>query len=332
MTGMLLPGQNQLAEPEIVKVSSFESLLAEFKAELVAYVGTKAPENAARLAVSLDNDAELVTMLLEAFVLRLQTQERKWNAKIKQMLAWWAEGDNLDARLADVGLERQLISEGDPSAFPPVEPVYEGDDSARLRYYLAPHAPAAGSRLHYRREAMTLGNRARVKVEAPSTGVVVVTYTFASDSAAARVKDGNGRQTAPGEVMVTMLGREGNGAAPAELLDAARAHFARPDVRPETDKVTVQGATIRTYKIRATAYINPGPDDSIVQAEAVKKLRAYADECHVLGGRVDTTWIDYQLHAAGAVRIKVDEPLAPVVCADGEAPYCTEIDIQVLTV
>lgn len=332
MTGMLIPGQNQLAEPEIVKVSRFEDLLAEFKAEVVAYVATKSPELAARLSESIENEAELITMLLEAFTLRLQGQERKYNAKIKQMLAWWAEGSNLDARLADVGLSRQMIDPGDPNAYPPVEPTYEDDDSARLRYYLAPHAPAAGSRLHYRREAMTLGNRAQVKVESPSAGVVVVTYTFGEDSIVASIKDGNGRRTAPGEVMVTMLSRDGNGSASEEMVAAARAHFARDDVRPETDKVTVQGAAIVPYRIKATVYINPGPDASLVDSEAAKKLQAYADQCHVLGGRVDTSWIDYQLHAAGAARVQVDEPSSSVICTDFQAPYCMGIDLQVLTV
>jgi phage-related baseplate assembly protein len=330
---MLLPGQNQLADPEIVLVEDFETLLAEFKAFLIEYVNTRSPTNAARLAESLANEGELLTMALEAFTLRLQAQERKWNSKIKQMLAWWATGKNLDARLADVGLERQVISEGDPSAYPPIDPVYESDDSARLRYYLAPHAPAAGSRLHYRREVLTLGERATLKVEAPSAGVVVVTHTFAPDGNAAKVKDGNGRRTSvgSGQVAVTVLGRAGNGAPSADLLTAVRAHFAREDVVPETDSVTVQGATIKTYTIKAIAYINAGPDTALVKSEAVSQLQAYADACHVLAGRVETSWIDYTLHNAGAVRLQVLAPLAPVVCADNEAPYCTGIDLQVLT-
>jgi phage-related baseplate assembly protein len=330
---MLLPGQNQLADPSIVLVEDFETLLAEFKTFLVEYVKTRSPTNAARLAESLANEGELLTMALEAFTLRLQAQERKWNAKIKQMLAWWATGKNLDARLADMGLERQVISEGDPSAYPPIEPVYESDDSARLRYYLAPHAPAAGSRLHYRREVLTLGERATLKVETPSAGVVVVTHTFAPDGNAAKVKDGNGRRTAvgSGEVAVTVLGRAGTGAPSEELLTAVRKHFARDDVVPETDRVTVQGATIKTYSIKAVVYINSGPDAGLVKAEATSQLQAYADTCHVLGGRVDTSWIDYTLHNAGGVRLQVLSPLAPVECADNEAPYCTGIDLQVLT-
>ncbi len=196
---MLIPGQNQLAEPAIIKVDEFEPLLAEFKAFVIDYVATRAPQSAAKLQASLDNESELLTLALEAFCVRLQTHERKYNARIKQMLAWWATGSNLDARLADMGLERQMLDPGDPAAFPPVPPTLESDDDARLRYYLAPHAPAAGSRMQYRREVFTLGERPAVKVQSATPGVVTVTYTFDPDGYAAQVKDGNARRTAPGK-------------------------------------------------------------------------------------------------------------------------------------
>ena len=195
---MLIPGQNQLAEPALITVEAFEDLLAEFKTFVVEYVGARAPDSAAKLRTSLENESELLTLALEAFCVRLQTHERKYNARIKQMLAWWATGSNLDARLADMGLERQVLDPGDPAAFPPVPPTLESDDDARLRYYLAPHAPAAGSRMQYRREVFTLGERPSVKVQSATPGVVTVSYTFDPDGYAAQVKDGNGRRTAPG--------------------------------------------------------------------------------------------------------------------------------------
>jgi len=175
---MLIPGQNQLAEPAIIAVDAFEPLLAQFKAFVIDYVAARAPQSAAKLKVSLDNESELLSLALEAFCVRLQTHERQYNARIKQMLAWWATGSNLDARLADMGLERQVLDPGDPAAFPPVPPTLESDDDARLRYYLAPHAPAAGSRMQYRREVFTLGERPAVNVESATPGVVTVTYTF----------------------------------------------------------------------------------------------------------------------------------------------------------
>lgn len=331
MSTMLIPGLNQLAEPEIVKVEQFETLLEEFKAETLAYIQARDPEKAARVAESLENDGELLSLLLQAMTVRLQTHERRWNARIKQMLAWWAEGSNLDARLADMGLERRVISEGNPNAFPPVPAEEESDADARIRYYLAPHAPAAGSRLQYRREAMTLGERATVTVEAPTANQVVVTYTFGADSMAAKVKDANGRQTAPGQVAVTVLARAGDGAPTADLLEAVRRHFARDDVRPETDLVTVQAAEILRYRIRAIVYINTGPDAALTKGQAEAALAAYAGERHILEGYVDPSRIDYVLHAAGAERLELLEPLAPIECTASQAPYCEGVEIEVRT-
>lgn len=328
---MLIPGQNQLAEPAIVTIEAFEDLLAEFKTFVVEYVGARSPESATKLLVSLENESELLTLALEAFCVRLQIHERKYNARIKQMLAWWATGTNLDARLADMGLERQLLDPGDPAAFPPVAPIFESDDDARLRYYLAPHAPAAGSRMQYRREIFTLGERPAVKVETAAAGVVTVTYTFDPDGYAAQVKDGNGRRTAPGEVTVTVLSREGDGTPSQALLDGVRQHFARPDVRPETDLVIVQAAQIKNYKIRVIAKINPGPDSGLTKVAAQQQLQAYADACHRLEGRVDPSWIDYTLHSAGAVQLQILEPVAPIVTSAFQAPYCTGVEVEVDT-
>ncbi|MDV6696875.1 baseplate J protein [Pseudomonas aeruginosa] len=328
---MLIPGLNTLAEPEIVKVEQFETLLEEFKADTLAYIQERDPEKAARVAESLENDGELLSLLLQAMTVRLQTHERRYNARIKQMLAWWAEGSNLDARLADMGLERRVISPGNPNAFPPVPAEEESDADARIRYYLAPHAPAAGSRLQYRREAMTLGERATVTVEAPTANQVVVTYTFGGDSMAAKVKDANGRQTAPGQVAVTVLARAGDGTPSAALLEAVRRHFARDDVRPETDLVTVQAAEIVRYRIRAVVYINTGPDAALTKGQAEAALATYAAERHILEGYVDPSRIDYVLHAAGAERLELLEPLAPIECTASQAPYCEGVEIEVRT-
>lgn len=328
---MLVPGVNQLSDPEIVKVSDFEVDLEEAKVALLAYVTSRNPAMGARLAESLANESELVTMLLEAFVLRLQAHARKYNARIKQMLAWWAQGSNLDARLADMGLERFVIEKGDPNAFPAVPEVKESDDDARLRYYLAPHAPAAGSRLHYQREALTLGGRAKVQIETPDAGKVVVTYTFAEDSFAAQIKDANGRRTAAGKVDVTVLSRAGDGTPSAELLSAVRAHFSRDDVGPETDEVTVKAAEILDYKIEVVVFIPRGPDAQLTKAAAERALNAYVDRVHRLGGYVDPNWIEHELFTVGAGRVQLAKPLAPIAAADHQAPHCSGVTVEVRT-
>ena len=330
---MLIPGQNTLAKPEIVKVEAFEDLLEQFKAGAIAYVAESNPAMAEQLEEAFGNEAELATKLVEALAVRLQTHMRQYNERIVQQFAWWAEGTNLDAKLADLGLSRQVLDEGDPNAFPPVPATLEEDGHARLRYYLAPHAPAAGSRMHYRAEVLTLDDRANVTVETPEAGRVVVTYTLAPGGYAAQIKDGNGRMIDPnsGKVAVTVLARDGDGTPSAELLEEVRKHFARNDVRPESDEVTVQAAEILEYEIYAIAWINAGPDAQLTEEAAVAALQGYADEQHVLGGEVDPSWIDYHLHAAGAVRLDVQLPAAPVVAADHQAPYCTAINVEVRT-
>lgn len=330
---MLIPGQNQLAKPEIVHVEPFEALLEQFKAGAVAHVAASDPAMATQLEEAFANEAELATKLVEALAVRLQTHMRQYNERIVQQFAWWAEASNLDAKLADLGLERQVLDAGDPAAFPPVPATLEEDSHARLRYYLAPHAPAAGSRMHYRAEVLTLDDRANVTVETPEAGRVVVTYSLSPNGFAAQIKDGNARMVAPntGQVAVTVLAREGDGTPSAELLEAVRTHFARDDVRPETDEVTVQAAEILEYEIYAIAWIHAGPDAQLTEEAAVEALQAYADDQHALGGEVDPSWIDYHLHAAGAVRLDVQLPAAPLVAEDHQAPYCTRITVEVLT-
>lgn len=238
------------------------------------------------------------------------------------MLAWWATGSNLDARLADMGLERQLLDPGDPAAFPPVPAVYESDEDARLRYYLAPHAPAAGSRMQYRREVFTLGERPTVKVDSTDAGVVTVTYTFDPDGYAARVKDGNGRRTAPGEVQVTVLaGRRRHAVrGPARRRAPTLCPTGREAGNGSGDGA---GGADQTLQDPRGGQDQPGPRFRLTQVATQRQLQAYADSCHRLEGRVDPSWIDYTLHTAGAVQLEILEPLQPIVTTAFQAPYCT---------
>lgn len=326
---MLIPGQNRLADPAIVEVPPFEQMLATFKAVTIAHVAESDPALAERIRATLESEPEVFTKLVEAATVMLQTERRHRNEQIKQMLAWWAEGSNLDAKVADLGLKRQTITEGEPDAFPPVPAEKEDDDRLRLRYFLAPHAPAAGSRLHYRAEALTLGDRALVTVETPESGEVVIRYQFAGDTWAAQVKDAKGVRTGDGEVTVAVLGREGDGTPSAELLDAQRAHFARDDVRPETDDVIIKAATILPYQITAIAKIYPGPDSAITKADAEKRLQGYADEQHRLNGSIDPSWVYHHLHEAGAARVELVMPLEALNAAWDEAPFCELINVEV---
>lgn len=326
---MLIPGQNRLADPAIVEVPPFEQMLATFKAVTIAHVAESDPALSERIRATLESESEVFTKLVEVATVMLQTERRHRNEQIKQMLAWWAEGSNLDAKVADLGLQRQTISPGDPSAFPPVPAVKEDDERLRLRYFLAPHAPAAGSRLHYRAEILTLSDRAKVTVETPENGEIVVRYRFQPDSWAAQVKDGQARHTAPGEVTCAVLARYGDGTPSSEQLNAVRRHFERDDVCPETDAVIVKAANILRYEIRAVAFIYPGPDSLLTEEAAIKRLQEYADSQHRLEGSIDPSWVYHHLHEAGAVRVDLLEPMEPLAASWDEAPYCESITVEV---
>ena len=327
---MLIPGQNRLAAPAIVETPPFEDLLERFKLTVVDAIAAEDPALAAEVEAALANEAEVATKLLEAATVILQTQTRHYNEQIQQMLAWWAKDTNLDAKVADLGLKRQTVDEGDPDAFPPVPPEMEDDESLRLRYFLAPYSFSnAGPQLAYRFHAMTLSNRPDITVEAPDEGVVVVTYRLPSGTLAGQVKDAVGKRTAPGAVRVAVLSREGDGTPSEALLDEVRDHFSRTDVAPATDDITVAGAQILPWSCAAVMWINRGPDMSVAQSDAVARVQAYADEQHRLGGYIETTMLAAAMHNAGAVRVEVNMPTEAVAADDFAAPYCTGIAIEV---
>lgn len=329
---MFIPGQNQLAKPEVVDVPPFEQQLTRFKQAVIDHVAKSDTAMAAKVEETLQNEAELATKMVEACTVVLQTRIREVNEDALQMFAYWAKDSNLDAVVSNLALKRQVLDEGDPNAFPPVPPKMESNEHLRLRYFLAPYSFSnAGPRLAYKYHAMTLDERPTVSVDAPEPNKVVVTYEFGEGSMAGKVKDATGLRTAPGEIKVTVLAREGDGTPSDELIAAVRDYFQRDDVAPETDDITVAGANILPYQIRATAYISKGPDALVTKAESERLLQAYADEQHRLGAAIEPSMVYHVLHQAGAKKVDLHEPLNEVSAGDDAAPFCQLIDIEIKT-
>ncbi len=55
------------------------------------------------------------------------------------------------------------------------------------------------------------------------------------------------------------------------------------NVRPLTDHVSVQAATIQPYSVKATVYTYAGPDSAVVLAEANARLARYVADSKRLG-------------------------------------------------
>jgi phage-related baseplate assembly protein len=154
-------------------------------------------------------------------------------------------------------------------------------------------------------------------------------YIFHGLSADPDVKDIQAVSPEPGEVVIYVLSRTGDGTAAAPLLAAVDAALSADTVRPLTDQVTVQSADVTTYAIIAELTIYPGPDAEIVRAAAEAAVTAYAAAVHRLGYDVTLSGLYAALHRDGVQGVALAAPLANLAAADGEAFFANAITVTV---
>ena len=326
------PLVDRLPEPEVLSVAGVSDNLTELKTIVLEIVRRVRPDDHAAVAETLENDAELATIVLQACAQILTVRERRLNDKIRSILMLWAKGSNLDARVAEFGVKRQILKKGDPNAFPPVPDELESDDDVLLRTLLAPFGfGTTGSELAYQFHAMTLGERPYISVASPKDGQVVLTYTFPSGTRPAEVKDARARMAAPetGRMNVWILARAGDGTPSAQLLAAETEYLNRADIRLGTDELTVLPATIVPYQIHVRLHGGRWPGGEIDPAPVELLLRQYADGNHRLETYVDPGHIDHLCRLPQTVtRAEVLHPAAPIQCDAHQAPYCTGVTVE----
>lgn len=144
----------------------------------------------------------------------------------------YALGSDLDQLAARSNVQRLIVMPADPDAVPPVEAVMESDDALRVR------VPEA--------------------FEGLSVAGPTAAYEFHARSADGRVQDVSAISPAPAEVLITLLSRDGDGAAADELLITVGNALNDKKVRPVADRVTVQAATINDYIVKATLHLFDG--------------------------------------------------------------------------
>ncbi|HFF9407527.1 TPA: baseplate J/gp47 family protein [Escherichia coli] len=332
---MFNPLTDRLPVPSALEVTGASARLPALKTALLDEIGRLRPADVAAVAATLENNAEILTVLLQAMSQVITNYERYTNWQMLQMLVVWAEKSNLDARAADFGLKRQVIRQGDPDAIPPVPDETESDDDLRLRTLLAPHGFATtGSRTAYRFHALTLGEKPRVTIESPDTGVVTLTYRFPASGVAAKVLDASARMLEPGtgKVGVWILSREAeNGVPDAELLGYVQAYMDRDDVGLESDMISVYAASPQAYEIHAVLHGKNTPDGQIDVDAIQNELSRYTRNAMRLEGRVDLSMLYYLLQSPQTVTsVELKSPRASVVADHTQAPFCTGIRLEVV--
>ncbi|MCC4613266.1 baseplate J/gp47 family protein [Xanthomonas campestris pv. esculenti] len=280
---------SRLQAPDLIEALDFETIFAEALTQFRRLM----PEFSAL------TESDPVYKLLQLFAARELLIRQRSNDKAQQTMLAFATGTNLDHLGALFGVARLVLYPGQPEYG--VAPTHESDVDFRRRIQLAPEG---------------------FSVAGPEGA-----YIYHALSAAADVMDASATSPAPGQVLVTVQSRTGNGTAPQALLDEVAAILTNDDVRPLTDSVTVQSAQIVPYAIRGRVYTYAGPDSAVVMREALRSLRAYLDEAHRIGRDVPESAIKAKLFADGVQRIELDSPAADIRISRTQAAYCTAIDI-----
>ncbi|UMB75390.1 baseplate J/gp47 family protein [Dickeya fangzhongdai] len=284
---------SQLPAPDIVTVPDFETVLAARRA---AYLALFPADERDAVAATLALESEPVLKLLQENAYREILLLQRINEAAQACMVAYALGNDLDQLAANYNVDRLTVTPADEAAVPPVDAVLESDDDLRQRI------PAAFEGL---------------SVAGP-TGA----YAFHALSADGRVSDATAISPSPAAVTVTVLSREGDGAAPDDLLAAVAAALNDESVRPVADRVTVQSARVVPYAVTARLYLYPGPEAEPIRQAAEAKLTAYISAQRRLGRDIRRSALYAALHVEGVQRVELDSPAADVVLDDTQAAYC----------
>lgn len=282
---------SQLPAPSVIEALDFETILAEMLADL----------RARHPAYTAIVESDPAYKILEVAAFRELLIRQRVNDGARAVMLAYAKGSDLDHIGANYDVERLMIDPGAPDAVPPVPPTYESDEEFRRRIQLSP--------------------------EGYTTAGSEGSYVFHALGAAGDVKDAQAISPIPGHVTVYVLSRTGDGTAPAGLLNAVDRALNKEFVRPMTDNVAVQSATIVNYAVAAKLVMYPGPDSEVVRQNAVAALQRYVDGVHRIGYDVTLSGIYAALHQPGVQRVNLASPAANIIIDDGEASYCTSITV-----
>lgn len=291
---------SQLPAPDVVEELEYESLLAERKATLISLYPADQQEAIAR---TLALESEPIVKLLQENAYRELMLRQRVNEAARAVMVAFATGSDLDQLGANVDTPRLVITPADDTTLPPTPAVMESDSEYRVRL---PQAFEG------------------ISVAGPSGA-----YEYHGRAADGRVADVKAISPSPACVTISVLSREGNGTASADLLAEVASALNDENVRPVGDRVTVQSATIVKYVIEAVLYLYPGPEAVTIQAAAEAKLKRYITAQHRLGRDIRLSAIYAALHVEGVQRVELKKPLADIVLNTTQASFCEQYRITV---
>lgn len=280
---------SRLPAPDVIEQLDYPSIVNAARTQMLALWPP--------FSATVESDP--LQKLIELFAYRELLLRAEFNDRARGCMVAFAMGPDLDHLAALLGAYRLELEPADPVAGTPA--VMESDAEFRRRVILAPEA---------------------YSVAGPEGA-----YVWHALSASGDVLDASATSPTPGAVLVTVLSREGNGTALTPLLALVEARVSADDVRPLTDHVTVQSASITPFTVVAEIETFAGPDSAIVLNEARAKLDAYLASSHRLGRDLVRSGIFASLHVEGVSRVNVIQPAADIVFDRTQAGYCTAVTL-----
>lgn len=283
---------SKLPPPQFVEQLSFEAIRGNILADVVA----RMPGFDALL------ESDPAMKLIEAFAYRELVLRASFNDRGLGVMVAYATGANLDQLAALYGVTRLVIAPADPATG--IAAVLESDDALRRRSLLA--------------------------VDAFSVAGPESAYVFHALSASGDVLDASATSPSPGEVVVTVQSRLGDGTASPALVAAVEAVVNSDGIRPLTDHVTVASAAIVPFTVDARLWLYPGPDATVVQAQAMTRLNEWLASAERLGRNVVRSAIVAALHVPGAIqRVELLAPAVDLVLGRMQASNCAGVNVVV---
>lgn len=286
---------SRLPAPDIIEQLDYEGVRASLLADLIALYP----------AFSALVESDPLIKAVEMFAYRELILRSTFNARARGAMVAYATGADLDNLAALFGVTRLEIAPADGEAGTPA--VMESDDALRTRTLLAPDS---------------------FTVAGP-----VLAYVYHALSASGEVLDASATSPAPGEVVVALLAQPSeenpSGIASPELVALVEAALSADTVRPLTDLVTVQSASITDFAIVAELTLYAGPDANLILATAQASLTAWLAANRRLGRDVPRSALMAALHVAGVQKVDLIEPAVDLVFDATEAGYAETVAVTI---
>lgn len=295
MSKLSINDLNALPKPQVVKQHDFETILARKKQELKS----RCPQ------WNADTESDPSVKNLEVSAFDEVVLEQRVNDAATAVMLPWAKNEDLDNLAVFFDEKRRVIIPANPDAKPPQQSVMESNEAFKKRLLL--------------------------KWSSISTAGPRKSWIFHTLSASTEVKDANAYRISPGRVEIPVLTNNGDGRAASELLSLIDVYVNDEDIRPLCSHGIFKSANIINWSLNAEITVSNTLIKQSILNEVTKNAQDYAESQHKLEGLISLSALNAALHIKGVENVTLLSPLSKIVCLRDEAPFCTEITIQVIT-